>query len=281
MKINTIILFLLLNTWILPQAFAPLAKGNKWIYKTGSNGTIAQTTVVSDTIINGFKFWILKSSGGSTYYCRYREEDSLNVFYTTRYPNPNFEYPYYKYKCKLGDIWYYQAGNGIVGKYTVKDVGVDSVFGTSVIYKGLISETGFSGSVGVWTDEYGCLSSGLGGVDFKLLGCVINDIAFGDTSLITTIDEAKNIIYPYSLNQNYPNPFNPSTTITYLLYEKGFVTLKVYNVLGKEVKTLVSGIEEIGKHEVVFVSNGLAGGVYFYTLIQGPKLVTKKMILLK
>jgi aminopeptidase N len=97
------------------------------------------------------------------------------------------------------------------------------------------------------------------------------------------ITEVEDISVPaqYSLEQNYPNPFNPSTTIGYSLPQSGFVTLKVFNVLGKEVATLVNGQNEAGKHKVDFNAIALNSGVYFYRIESGSFIETKKMILLK
>jgi hypothetical protein len=85
----------------------------------------------------------------------------------------------------------------------------------------------------------------------------------------------------YSLEQNYPNPFNPSTTIEYNLPQNGLVTLKVFNVLGKEVATLVNGPVEAGIHKVNFDASKINSGVYFYTIDAGAYSETKKMILIK
>jgi hypothetical protein len=97
------------------------------------------------------------------------------------------------------------------------------------------------------------------------------------------ITEVKNENVPtsYSLEQNYPNPFNPSTTIEYSLPRNGFVKLKVFNVLGKEVTTLINGQVEAGNHKVNFDATNLNSGVYFYRLESGSFIDTKKMILLK
>jgi hypothetical protein len=99
----------------------------------------------------------------------------------------------------------------------------------------------------------------------------------------TTVTEVKDLTVPFvfSLEQNYPNPFNPSTTISYQVPEKEFVTLKVYNVLGKEVTTLVSEEKAVGKYEVKFDASSLTSGIYFYRLQAGSFVETKKMILIK
>jgi hypothetical protein len=96
-----------------------------------------------------------------------------------------------------------------------------------------------------------------------------------------------NTITDYSLIQNYPNPFNPSTKISYLLKEKGFVKLKVYDIRGELVKVLVNETKEAGYYEAEFNGKGLASGVYIYRIEvigEGNKLVysdMKKTVLLK
>ena len=85
----------------------------------------------------------------------------------------------------------------------------------------------------------------------------------------------------FLLSQNYPNPFNPSTTISYQLPVNSFVSLKVYNVLGNEVASLVNEQKQAGEHEIEFNASGLGSGVYFYTLKAGNFIQSKKMLLLK
>ena len=84
-----------------------------------------------------------------------------------------------------------------------------------------------------------------------------------------------------NLSQNYPNPFNPSTTINFQLPNSEFTTLKVYNILGKEVATLVSNKLNQGNHSYTFDGNNLASGVYYYQLVAGDFMEVKKMILLR
>jgi len=99
----------------------------------------------------------------------------------------------------------------------------------------------------------------------------------------TGVDEDYNLPGEFSLEQNYPNPFNPSTSINYELPAGGFVSLKVYDALGREVATLVNGFEEGGRHSVQLSANqfGITSGIYFYRLAAGAYSSTKKMILLK
>jgi hypothetical protein len=85
----------------------------------------------------------------------------------------------------------------------------------------------------------------------------------------------------FYLYQNYPNPFNPSTKIGFQISDFGFVTLKVYDVLGNEVASLVDDEKPAGTYEVEFNATGLSSGIYFYKLQAGSFIETKKMVLIK
>ena len=97
---------------------------------------------------------------------------------------------------------------------------------------------------------------------------------------VTTLNEESRFT-SYSLDQNYPNPFNPSTSIQYAVSSRQFVTLKVYDVLGNEVETLVNEEKSAGEYEIEFDAEGLTSGVYFYQLKAGSFVQTKKMVLSK
>jgi hypothetical protein len=109
-------------------------------------------------------------------------------------------------------------------------------------------------------------------------------ILFSYTLVSSVEDDLLNKLN-YSLSQNYPNPFNPNTVISYQLPLSGDVTLKVFDVLGNEVSTLVNEFKPAGKYEVDFQSavgnSQLASGVYFYQLKTGAFIAIKKMILLR
>jgi outer membrane protein assembly factor BamB len=106
-----------------------------------------------------------------------------------------------------------------------------------------------------------------------------NLIAIRDT--VTSVEH--NDIEPlsYKLEQNYPNPFNSITTIIYTIPESGIVTLKVYDLIGNEVTTLLHRYQQTGSYEVIFQPENLASGLYFYSLTSGNYMATKKLILMK
>lgn len=89
------------------------------------------------------------------------------------------------------------------------------------------------------------------------------------------------LVNNFELSQNYPNPFNPSTKIAYTLGERSAVSVKVYDVLGNEVASLVNTTQEAGKYDVTFDAGKLASGLYVYTLNAGNFTSSKKMMLLK
>jgi hypothetical protein len=91
----------------------------------------------------------------------------------------------------------------------------------------------------------------------------------------------QNIPSGFKLEQNYPNPFNPSTRITYQIPNAGHVSLKVYDMLGREVSTLVNNEQNAGYHEVMFNGSRLSSGIYFCRMQAGNNMLTKKMVLMK
>jgi hypothetical protein len=101
------------------------------------------------------------------------------------------------------------------------------------------------------------------------------------TSINTSVISEGELPVMFMLKQNYPNPFNPSTTISYQLRTQSYVTLKVFDVLGREVATLVNSVEQPGNKSVNFNAGNLESGVYYYRLQAGNFIETKKFVLLR
>ncbi|HUX61635.1 MAG TPA: cellulase family glycosylhydrolase [Ignavibacteriaceae bacterium] len=115
-------------------------------------------------------------------------------------------------------------------------------------------------------------------VQFLAGGFNLNYLSFPE---ITKVSDSQAKVFTFSLAQNYPNPFNPSTVIKYSVPAKSLVNLKIYNMLGKEIATLVNGIKTPGDYSVSFNASELPSGIYFYRIIAGKNTEVKKMILLK
>ncbi len=140
--------------------------------------------------------------------------------------------------------------------------------------------------------SYGLVNIKIRDTDFEynysLSGAVINGKIYGDTSLTGVLGPSETPSN-FELKQNYPNPFNPSTAISFTIPHREFVTLKVYDVLGRLVATLVNEEKNTGTYKVEFNSNNLlpttnhslSSGVYFYRLEAGSLVSTKKMIVIK
>ncbi len=144
-----------------------------------------------------------------------------------------------------------------------------------------------------WTDITGNISSVLKNHIRKIL--IDGDYIYVGTSLgyvykrklsdvVTSVeDKEENIPTGFSLQQNYPNHFNPTTTISFSIPKTEFVTLKVYDVLGNELATMVNEYRPAGTYNVQFstINSQLSSGVYFYKFQAGKFTEVKKMILLK
>ena len=123
--------------------------------------------------------------------------------------------------------------------------------------------------------EFGCGST-------KLVYAVIDGVEYGDK--ITSVEDHKKNTINFQLFPNYPNPFNPETTIKYSIPSSNknvLVTLKIYDILGKRIKTLVNIEQSSGIYEIKFNGAGLASGVYLYKLNAGNSSDSKKFILMK
>ncbi|MBK7629813.1 MAG: T9SS type A sorting domain-containing protein [Ignavibacteriales bacterium] len=100
-------------------------------------------------------------------------------------------------------------------------------------------------------------------------------------NVVVGVDEETNQPTQFVLDQNYPNPFNPTTKISFSISEKSFTTLKIYDILGNEVASLLYEEKPAGRYEIQFDASSLSSGVYLYKLQSNNLVQTRKMILLK
>ena len=180
------------------------------------------------------------------------------------------------------------SNNTIAGIHDIPGAKID-------VYKSNINE--FSPSAYEWLGSTTVGSNGvfsyeitdpsIEAVSLTATTSIGNTSGFGFLELVTDVKDEDHFATEYSLEQNYPNPFNPSTKIKYTIPSVGtslmkFVQLKVYDVLGNEVATLVNEEKPAGSYEVNFsAADGLTSGVYLYKFIAGSFIQTRKMILVK
>ncbi|PJB02044.1 MAG: hypothetical protein CO127_00970, partial [Ignavibacteria bacterium CG_4_9_14_3_um_filter_36_18] len=110
--------------------------------------------------------------------------------------------------------------------------------------------------------------------------CSSKSKVFTNSPIVDVSDDIVSV-ESFDLSQNYPNPFNPVTQIEFNITNKSHVSLKVYDLLGREVAVLVNGTRNKGKHTVSFDATSLSSGIYIYRLNTGSITVSKKMTLLK
>ena len=294
------------STDTLTLKYFPLSVGNVYKYNYSSSAGLNyyyKARIVKDTIINSKKYFITSSNfpgfGGSLI----RVDSATGNLYK------RFNSGYCSYspseilidslKARKNDTAYV-CDSGV--KHICIDTNIANVLNMSVRKKAF-ERYNFEGFV---TYSYGYGIGIFGTFEFSsfgsggdwLVGAYINGVLYGDT-LLTGIEKLNELIpEKYSLYQNYPNPFNPKTKIRFEIPSDiksqtqdgyfplrrgvgGMTTLKIFDILGREVATLVNESLKPGTHEVTFDGSNLASGVYFYQMRSGDFTATKKLILLK
>ena len=145
-------------------------------------------------------------------------------------------------------------------------------------YNNAVSGKGEQWSNNIWVNKIGFDMYYNNKTDHLFVGgynCTVQYTQFTDVK-----DELNNSLV-FTLNQNYPNPFNPSTNINFTLPKTEFVTLKIYDILGKEITTLINEELNAGNHTKIWDAKNLSSGVYFYKLTAGKFTETKKMVLVR
>jgi|WetSurMetagenome_2_1015567.scaffolds.fasta_scaffold46160_2 hypothetical protein len=157
------------------------------------------------------------------------------------------------------------------GRYYMKGVGYDSLGNKIWDFD---HPYHLYGAVKILSDKNGYIYLLSSTLDTSMLFKFSNSVGIRNENISKTKE--------YKLEQNYPNPFNPTTNIKYQIRDNKFVTLKVYDVLGREIETLISEKKKAGVYEVNFNGEYLSSGIYFYSIfIDGIILETKKMLLIK
>ncbi len=183
-------------------------------------------------------------------------------------------------------------GNSKDTTFIVSTTGNDTLHGTAVVATNtrfVPKKTSFLiAPSGSFTDSLRFTADSVG--TFKALVLITSDatnkitdtiVVIGVCQKVTSVDSRSIVSGAFSLSQNYPNPFNPSTLISYQLPVNSHITMKVYDVIGREVATLVDEVKEAGSYEVKVDASRLSSGVYFYRMQAENYVEMKKMVLMK
>jgi len=232
---------------------------------------------------NGEK-WVQSLSGYQDYTVEFLKSAGEYVFTILH----NYNYPYQDssiglYTYDNGDTWLNLNVSGLGSRVNSIDYYSDDFIVAGTDTNGVFVSYDFGNN---WTNA----NSGLSDKDIErvlitsngyLLCGTENEGIFMSNINPTTVDDINNTSLNYSLQQNYPNPFNPSTNIRYSIPQSSKATIKIFDVLGNEIETLVNEEKPAGEYEVKFGGRGLSSGIYFYQLKAGSFIQTKKMILLR
>ncbi len=276
--------------------YYPLNTGNKWVYEVDGIITKNNTKLSSfylyvyvqkDTILsNGLKYFKIAYNNNIKYE---RVDSSKGFTYRAIIDDNN------SVTDELMDVLSAQKDQIFNGRrhcetdtFKCIDISQYSLFNIQnvqtkrfkVIYDYMGDYT-LAYNIGMVYDNY---SEGINLFSSHLVAAYVNGIYYGDPALLVDVNENNSETVPteFSLKQNYPNPFNPSTTIEFNVPQIGDVKLTVYDILGKEINTLINKNLNAGNYSVNFDGTGLSSGIYFYTLkFEGKQTITKKMVLTK
>ena len=190
-----------------------------------------------------------------------------------------FDATIYKFGSGGVDLVYYNDSGSVYNlDYTSNSFGTPQTFGAPLAVNDF--ETGLTSSTTIprlveFYDAGGDVGAIYLGFNTE------NNLYYDRLSAVSNIHNGNEIAEQYELQQNYPNPFNPSTKINFSIPKDGFTTLKVYDIVGREVATLVANNLQRGSYEVDFNGSQFASGVYFYQLVSNDFVTVKKMILAK
>jgi len=285
MKIILIILFT--SVIILSQTqsdyldYFPMHIGDKWTYQLVEYDYFNDDTlgisylsfeITGDTILeDGFKYFVF-SSDEIYPHKSFSSIDTANlIVYDGCYGE-------YKLDAPPDSIWIDQNGQQNWILIDTSEVGNLNITSPQIIFQqgyGIFNRT-LSKGFGLSYVEEGDL--GLHQRRY-LVYCKINGIEYG-TPVSVEKDKIE-IPLTFNLYQNYPNPFNPTTLIRYYLNKSTGIKLEVFDLLGNKVKTLVNKFQKSGEYDVIFNSENLSSGIYFYKLKSEKQSIAKKMLILK
>lgn len=300
------LVFFLFSYQVCPQinsnnSYFPLVVGNTWIYQTKDKVRTDTITVIKTQYVKGILYYAVKDF--SAFYLWYRmENNKLFIVDTAAFQldSTNIkEYLLYNFTTDIGSKW----------DIPLKDSHLSCSYGAAIELKShketVNSPAGIFNNCSYFLRTSMCFfgihseekfANGIGKVFYTVEGFESppQNYYLVSYDLVTGINE-QSIVDGYKLGQNYPNPFNPFTTIKYSIGEKTIhdyqaknlfsslqlVSIKIYDLLGREVASLVNEEKLPGHYEIIFDGSHLTSGVYFYQLKINTNVMAKKMISLK
>ncbi|MBM2846015.1 MAG: hypothetical protein HW407_1327 [Bacteroidetes bacterium] len=257
------------------QGLYPLHAGNLWQYSAWPNSYVT-TMVIGDTVLSNGRTYVTLSGG----FGGLLRQEGTRVFQWFDYANA--ERVIYDFAGRTGDTVATAAVLGDTVDVIVLDYGMADMFGRTLNTWRFLEQSRHTSmyilrtvvdSIGVSTVQAEV------GDFFGLRGAIIDGVQYG---IINEIYEADHQIPgEFVLHQNYPNPFNPTTTVEFQLPHSAFVSLIVFNALGREVTRLLDTDLEAGTHRLLFEAGDFASGVYYYRLTAGHFVDTKRFIFLR
>ena len=269
--------FFIYSSSFANSSFYPMAVGNEWEFNSDfdpHSDVIGYTSRVNGILYYGFG----RSMDEREYWLR--EEDSK--VYCLNTPDST-EFVLYDFTIEVGDSIELPVGYGCSFGGKIFLIGKNDT---------VITPAGTFYNCYHFKHRPNCMDAGIMDTWFaKGVGKVRYDAVYifglqkfllNDYSIITSIDVNSNVkmLNSFQLYQNYPNPFNPDTKISYSIPTNGFVKLRIYDYLGKEITTLVNKYQSAGNYKVQFDGSDLATGVYISTLRFGDSFKSKKMIMI-
>jgi hypothetical protein len=263
-----------------------------FMYHTnGSYDTVSYTEeIIKDTIINKHKYYVfLRSQNlpwayfpGDTGVVFYRRTDSTSIY---RYNASMLsEDTIVNFNDTVGTVYNENfkdtSGNVHLFRYSISIKYTLPVFGK--YYPSIFMAGGIIYASKLFMIAYQTDGMMYGGT-ISLMGAMIDGVYYGDSTTLSVNSQLRNktIASDYALYQNYPDPFNPSTTISFTIPARSAVTMKIYDILGKEVATIVSQELPAGTYSRQWNAAKMSSGIYFYRLQAGSFTQTKRLVLLK
>jgi hypothetical protein len=271
--------------------FYPNNIGNSWSYWWIYNDPINNYSemgrdfveILQDTIINNTKYWVFINhyKGSPVNYSIYLERiDSTNgdVFRIEDLSN-GVEHRVDNLYASVGDTLLISENRYLLYSKKIVVLSIrDTVINEFPITIREVIGYPYNQKL-FFARNIGMLGSG---ENYWIDTAKVNGNIYGNISSdLTDVGNNNKIINDFILSQNYPNPFNPTTTIEFMLPESDYIKLSVYNILGQKITTLINEKLESGLHKVIFNSNNLGSGVYYYQLKTKKYTHIRKMNLLK